>query len=56
MLWAHLTAVHDPEQCNNRRFFRADHFRQHLIHSHTSARGIWLDKLVHAGRIGSMYI
>lgn len=38
----HLTNVHKFGECNRaKKFFRADHFRQHLKHSHTGTSGKW---------------
>merc|ERR1712000_668860 len=36
----HLNDTHKFRQCNlSKKFFRADHFRQHLKHSHAAAGG-----------------
>ncbi|KAI1839474.1 hypothetical protein JX266_014315 [Neoarthrinium moseri] len=38
----HLQEVHKFGECNfSKKFFRADHFRQHLKHSHAGMRGKW---------------
>ncbi|KAL8689813.1 MAG: hypothetical protein Q9218_004598 [Villophora microphyllina] len=43
---AHLTNVHKFGECNqSKKFFRADHFRQHLKHSHGGASGKWTNEL-----------
>ncbi|KAJ5113397.1 hypothetical protein N7456_001931 [Penicillium angulare] len=45
----HLTNVHKFGECNNaKKFFRADHFRQHLKHSHAGASGKWTNILENA--------
>ncbi|KAL4809040.1 hypothetical protein BDV18DRAFT_93626 [Aspergillus unguis] len=45
----HLTAVHKFGECNNsKKFFRADHFRQHLKHSHAGTSGKWTNILENA--------
>ena len=45
----HLTNVHKFDECNLRKkFFRADHFRQHLKHSHASTSGKWTKPLENA--------
>ncbi|OJJ44727.1 hypothetical protein ASPZODRAFT_724893 [Penicilliopsis zonata CBS 506.65] len=45
----HLTSVHKFGECNNaKKFFRADHFRQHLKHSHAGASGKWTNILENA--------
>jgi hypothetical protein len=42
----HLTNVHKFGGCNQtKKFFRADHFRQHLKHSHASTSGKWTNVL-----------
>ncbi|MCJ1324480.1 hypothetical protein MMC10_001142 [Thelotrema lepadinum] len=42
----HLTAVHKFSECNqSKKFFRADHFRQHLKHSHGGTSGKWTNML-----------
>ncbi|KAJ5907835.1 hypothetical protein N7495_000517 [Penicillium taxi] len=42
----HLTTVHKFGECNNaKKFFRADHFRQHLKHSHAGTSGKWTNIL-----------
>lgn len=42
----HLTRVHKFGECNrSKKFFRADHFRQHLKHSHAGASGKWTNLL-----------
>ncbi|KAL8879302.1 MAG: hypothetical protein Q9198_003059 [Flavoplaca austrocitrina] len=43
---AHLTNVHKFGECNqSKKFFRADHFRQHLKHSHAGTSGKWTNTL-----------
>ena len=45
----HLTNVHKFGECNNaKKFFRADHFRQHLKHSHAGTSGKWTNILENA--------
>ncbi|KAG6005245.1 hypothetical protein E4U21_000324 [Claviceps maximensis] len=45
----HLQEVHKFRECNSaKRFFRADHFRQHLKHSHAGTSGKWTNILEHA--------
>ena len=42
----HLTNVHKFGECNQaKKFFRADHFRQHLKHSHAGQSGKWTNML-----------
>jgi hypothetical protein len=42
----HLQKVHKYNECNvGKKFFRADHFRQHLKHSHASSSGPWTNTL-----------
>ncbi|EXJ80192.1 hypothetical protein A1O1_08334 [Capronia coronata CBS 617.96] len=42
----HLTNVHKFGECNQaKKFFRADHFRQHLKHSHAGQSGKWTNVL-----------
>ena len=46
---AHLTNVHKFGECNqSKKFFRADHFRQHLKHSHAGTSGKWTNMLENA--------
>lgn len=46
---AHLTEVHKFGECNQaKKFFRADHFRQHLKHSHAGTSGKWTNMLENA--------
>ncbi|RMZ86249.1 hypothetical protein DV737_g114, partial [Chaetothyriales sp. CBS 132003] len=43
---AHLTNVHKFGECNQaKKFYRADHFRQHLKHSHAGQSGKWTNML-----------
>ncbi|KAL8970683.1 MAG: hypothetical protein Q9183_001402 [Haloplaca sp. 2 TL-2023] len=43
---SHLTSVHKFGECNqSKKFFRADHFRQHLKHSHAGTSGKWTNML-----------
>ncbi|KAJ5478893.1 hypothetical protein N7530_004402 [Penicillium desertorum] len=45
----HLTTVHKFGECNNaKKFYRADHFRQHLKHSHAGTSGEWTNILENA--------
>ena len=45
----HLDMVHKFRECNqSKKFFRADHFRQHLKHSHAGASGKWTTRLEQA--------
>lgn len=42
----HLTTGHKFGECNQaKKFFRADHFRQHLKHSHAGQSGKWTNML-----------
>ncbi|EXJ62968.1 hypothetical protein A1O7_03412 [Cladophialophora yegresii CBS 114405] len=42
----HLTNIHKFGECNQaKKFFRADHFRQHLKHSHAGQSGKWTNVL-----------
>lgn len=42
----HLTTVHKFGECNQgKKFYRADHFRQHLKHSHAGQSGKWTNML-----------
>lgn len=43
---AHLNNTHKFGECNqSKKFFRADHFRQHLKHSHHGTSGKWTNML-----------
>ena len=45
----HLQNVHKFRECNaSKKFFRADHFRQHLKHSHGGTSGKWTNMLENA--------
>ncbi|KAI0025231.1 hypothetical protein F4780DRAFT_420830 [Xylariomycetidae sp. FL0641] len=45
----HLQEVHKFRECNSsKKFYRADHFRQHLKHSHLGASGKWTNMLENA--------
>lgn len=45
----HLTTEHKFGECNQaKKFFRADHFRQHLKHSHSGTTGKWTNVLENA--------
>jgi hypothetical protein len=45
----HLTIVHKFGECNQtKKFFRADHFQQHLKHSHAGTIGKWTNMLKNA--------
>lgn len=42
----HLVEVHKFGECNaTKKFYRADHFRQHLKHSHAGKSGKWTNIL-----------
>lgn len=42
----HLCQIHKFGECNqSKKFFRADHFRQHLKHSHAGTSGKWTNML-----------
>jgi hypothetical protein len=46
---AHLHEAHKFGECNHAtKFFRTDHFRQHLKHSHAGIIGKWTIMLVNA--------
>ncbi|KAL7620503.1 hypothetical protein AAE478_009498 [Parahypoxylon ruwenzoriense] len=48
----HLREVHKFGECNSaKRFYRADHFRQHLKHSHAGVSGRWANGLENMGMI-----
>lgn len=45
----HLNQTHKFGECNqSKKFFRADHFRQHLKHSHAGTSGKWTNMLEQA--------
>jgi hypothetical protein len=45
----HLVESHKFGECNHaKKFFRADHFRQHLKHSHAGTSGKWTNMLENA--------
>lgn len=45
----HLEEVHKFRECNaSKKFYRADHFRQHLKHSHAGTSGKWTNMLENA--------
>lgn len=45
----HLQDVHKFRECNSsKKFYRADHFRQHLKHSHQGSSGKWTNMLENA--------
>jgi hypothetical protein len=45
----HLNVGHKFGECNQaKKFFRADHFRQHLKHSHAGTSGKWTNMLENA--------
>lgn len=45
----HLQEIHKFGKCHPmKKFFRADHFRQHLKYSHAGTRGKWLNVLENA--------
>lgn len=41
----HLQESHNYQKCSFKKFFRADHFRQHLEHSHGGTSGKWTKTL-----------
>jgi hypothetical protein len=44
--YEHLANVHKFGDCNNvKKFYRADHFRQHLKHTHAGTTGKWTNIL-----------
>lgn len=48
--WTKLEAhvpTHQPT-CTRKIFYRKDHIRQHLVHTHHAAKGRWLERLVAA--------
>lgn len=50
----HLQESHNFGNCNaTKKFFRADHFRQHLKHSHTGVGGKWTATLELACRVAN---
>lgn len=45
----HLQDLHKFRECNSsKKFYRADHFRQHLKHSHAGTSGKWTNMLENA--------
>lgn len=45
----HLQEVHKFGECNHtKKYFRADHFRQHLRHNHAGTSGKWTNMLENA--------
>jgi hypothetical protein len=45
----HLREVHKFGECNKRKkFYRPDHLRQHLKHSHAGISGKWMNILENA--------
>ncbi|KAK4151728.1 hypothetical protein C8A00DRAFT_45129 [Chaetomidium leptoderma] len=45
----HLQDMHKFRECNSsKKFYRADHFRQHLKHSHAGTSGKWTNMLENA--------
>lgn len=45
----HVNGFHKFGECNQaKKFFRADHFRQHLKHSHAGTSGKWTNVLENA--------
>ena len=45
----HLINTHKFSECNQaKKFYRADHFRQHLKHSHAGQSGKWTNMLENA--------
>ncbi|KAF6518373.1 hypothetical protein HZS61_008286 [Fusarium oxysporum f. sp. conglutinans] len=48
----HLQVVHKFSECNaSKKFFRADHFRQHLKYSHAGKSGKWTNMLEDACKL-----
>jgi hypothetical protein len=48
-MWDHITNRHKFRECNTaKKFFRADHFRMHLKHSHAGTSGRWTNMLENA--------
>ncbi|KAF9760913.1 hypothetical protein IL306_004058 [Fusarium sp. DS 682] len=48
----HLQEVHKFRECkSSKKFFRADHFRQHIKHSHAGTMGSWTNMLENACRL-----
>ncbi|KAH8655004.1 hypothetical protein BGZ60DRAFT_385787, partial [Tricladium varicosporioides] len=46
---SHLQEAHKFKECNqDKKFFRADHFRQHLKHSHAGRYGTWSNLIENA--------
>lgn len=42
----HVKDVHKFGECNSaKQFYRADHFRQHLKHSHAATLGRWISAI-----------
>lgn len=42
----HLQDQHKFRECNSaKKFYRADHFRQHLKHSHAGIIGKWMNMM-----------
>ena len=51
-LISHLKDEHKFCECNqSKKFYRADHFRQHLKHTHLSCPGKWINMLLEACEI-----
>ena len=45
----HLDSVHVFGRCDEtKKFYRADHFKQHIVHSHAAQNGIWTKRLQEA--------
>lgn len=48
----HLQNVHNYRECDSaKRFYRTDHFRQHLKHSHAGICGKWMNMLGNACKV-----
>ena len=48
----HLQDVHKFGECNAfKKFYRCDHFRQHVKHSHAGTSGKWANMLENACRV-----
>ncbi|KAJ4139704.1 hypothetical protein NW768_001047 [Fusarium equiseti] len=47
----HLQDIHKFKECNSsKKFFREDHFQQHLKHNHASIRGKWIHTLLYVAK------
>lgn len=49
---SHLQNVHKFRECDwSKRFYRADHFREHLRHTHAAISGKWTYALADSCRV-----